>query len=160
MRTRICSGKCGKRLPEDAIHFAYRSSRTGQLRRNCKACHNEEAAQKYSVNTDAKDKARLYQTKYRHRNRSLIISYLSEHPCVDCGETDGIVLEFDHVYGEKIRNVSWMVRQHRTVSKIMDEIAKCEVVCANCHRRRTAKRAGWDIPYLEFKATMLKEKVS
>lgn len=68
--------------------------------------------------------------------------YFATHPCVDCGERDAIVLEFDHI-GEKIESISMMVCKGWSWQSILREIAKCEVRCANCHRRVTAKRAGW-----------------
>lgn len=71
-----------------------------------------------------------------------IVNYLSSHPCVDCGETDPIVLQFDHVRGSKEFNVSRMAHKGFSWGKIEEEIAKCEVRCANCHLRATAKRAG------------------
>lgn len=76
------------------------------------------------------------------RNRGRLIKYYATHPCVDCGESDPVVLHFDHVRGTKIHNVSRMVRTHNW-RKVAAEIAKCEVRCANCHTRITAKRAGW-----------------
>lgn len=63
--------------------------------------------------------------------------------CQDCGETDPVVLDFDHVQGTKRWNVSSMVNSGYSWESILGEVKKCEVVCANCHRRRTAKRAGW-----------------
>jgi hypothetical protein len=74
------------------------------------------------------------------QNRSHIIDYLSCHPCVDCGETDIVVLEFDHLRDKKA-NVSLLVATGFEWRRILEEIAKCDVVCANCHRRRTARRA-------------------
>ena len=81
-----------------------------------------------------------------HKNRfdnlkGMLVEYLSEHPCVDCGESDPIVLEFDHVEG-KTMNVSKMRSQRYKWSVIVKEIAKCEVRCANCHRRTTHNRRG------------------
>jgi hypothetical protein len=70
-------------------------------------------------------------------------TYLREHPCVDCGEPDLVVLQFDHVMGEKVANISLLVRRLVSWQKIMDEIAKCEVRCANCHARKTAASHGW-----------------
>lgn len=63
---------------------------------------------------------------------------------MDCGEADPIVLEFDHVRGEKADNISRMVHGTRSIAAIQAEIDKCEVVCANCHRRRTAETQEWD----------------
>lgn len=74
--------------------------------------------------------------------RQYIVMYLRQHPCVDCGESDAVVLEFDHVRGKKLCSVTAMYRRGFSLSKIKEEIAKCEVRCANCHRRVTAKRAG------------------
>jgi hypothetical protein len=62
--------------------------------------------------------------------------------CVDCPERDVVVLQFDHVRGEKIGNIAHMMRNGVRWDRFVAEIAKCEVVCANCHCRRTAARAG------------------
>lgn len=70
----------------------------------------------------------------------LLIEYFKEHPCVDCGETDPVVLEFDH-RGEKSFEVTQTFAD-RSWRSILDEIEKCEVRCANCHRRRTAVQRG------------------
>ena len=70
-----------------------------------------------------------------------ILEYLLKHPCVDCGEKDVTVLEFDHVKN-KLKPVSSLIRAGAT-SLIEKEIEKCEVRCANCHRRKTAKQFGW-----------------
>jgi hypothetical protein len=67
------------------------------------------------------------------------------HPCIDCGESDPIVLEFDHREGEKkLAAVSTLMTQMKASLKtIKAEIVKCDVRCANCHRRKTAKERGW-----------------
>lgn len=70
------------------------------------------------------------------RESRLIIEYLATHPCVDCGETDNIVLEFDHL-GDKVADLSSYASGGRTWARIEAEIEKCEVRCANCHRRKT-----------------------
>ena len=69
-----------------------------------------------------------------------MIEYLRAHPCVDCGQTDIIVLQFDHL-ANKERDVANMLTGSWSWSAIEKEIAKCEVVCANCHRIRTARSA-------------------
>ena len=62
------------------------------------------------------------------------------NPCVDCGEGDPVVLEFDHLRDKRFSIGQELVR--RSWRSILAEIEKCEVVCANCHRRRTARRRG------------------
>jgi len=74
-------------------------------------------------------------TRTRH-----LIDFFVEHPCSDCAEADPVVLEFDHL-DDKLFNIGQSL-PYRAWESILAEIAKCEVVCANCHRRRTASRAG------------------
>lgn len=58
--------------------------------------------------------------------------------CVDCGEIDPIVLEFDHVDpATKLFNIGESYGKSKEV--ILSEIMKCDIVCANCHRKRTAR---------------------
>ena len=77
----------------------------------------------------ARDRARAWRTKY-----------LDTHPCVDCGESDHVVLDFDHVEGEKLFDISTAVYSGYATQTLEDEAAKCEVRCANCHRRVTHQR--------------------
>ncbi len=84
--------------------------------------------------------------KVAHRRRSeqaqvWINEYLKTHPCVDCGEADPLVLEFDHVRGKQGRKVVTRMTLY-SLSSILKEIENCEVVCANDHARRTFKRAN------------------
>jgi hypothetical protein len=77
--------------------------------------------------------------------------YLLEHPCVDCGLKDPLVLEFDHVeLSAKRLEVNRLVQRGFAWPTVVEELAKCEVRCANCHRRRTARQFDW--PRLEFGA--------
>jgi hypothetical protein len=70
-----------------------------------------------------------------------LIEFFRTRPCADCGQSDPLVLEFDHL-GPKNFNVAAGLRD-RNWQSVLDEIAICDVVCANCHRRRTALRAGF-----------------
>jgi hypothetical protein len=78
----------------------------------------------------------------KKRNGLYVFQYLKNHPCVDCGESDPIVLEFDHQHSKE-RNVSDLLRGSYSLKKVILEIDKCEVRCANCHRRKTAKQFNW-----------------
>lgn len=81
----------------------------------------------------------------RDRTRAYIKAHLEAHPCVDCGETNIIVLEFDHIgeAGTKEFNISDAAREGIGNKRLEAEIAKCEVRCANCHRKKTYERSGW-----------------
>lgn len=62
-------------------------------------------------------------------------------PCADCGVSyPPYVLDFDHLGDDKLDNVSRLVGSKASEEAIRSEIAKCEVVCSNCHRERTHER--------------------
>lgn len=108
----------------------------------CKQAYDRE----YHKNRSSKSKADK-QIKQRARIVSVqqfVWDYLKEHPCGHCGETDPVVLEFNHIDpSTKTHDVSNMAVLGYSLKRIKDEIAKCEVLCANCHRRVTAKMFGW-----------------
>ena len=72
------------------------------------------------------------------------------HPCVDCGEDNILILEFDHVRGKKTFGVCVMGNRIFTIETIQKEIDKCEVRCANCHRIKiiTADVRSWRNRYV------------
>lgn len=75
------------------------------------------------------------------RNRNEVQQYKSNKPCADCRKKyPHYVMDFDHVRGKKLHNVADIVRSNHSRKKVWDEIAKCDLVCANCHRARTHKR--------------------
>jgi hypothetical protein len=88
----------------------------------------------------AKTRKIQLQNERKQRLYAQIWKYKSEHSCVDCGEDDPVVLDLDHVRDIKIDDVSNLVQHGWSWAKILTEIAKCEVRCANCHRRVTYNR--------------------
>src|SRR5205823_13759924 len=80
----------------------------------------------------------------RHLLLDQILAFLCSHPCVDCGEGDPVVLDFDHLNPtDKRWNIADKVTDGSAWPTILAEIEKCAVRCANCHRRRTAHQFGW-----------------
>lgn len=76
--------------------------------------------------------------KRRNERREYVDKYLMAHPCVDCGENDPIVLDFDHRDPAlKFKKISDLVSEIRSWESLITEISKCDVRCANCHRRKT-----------------------
>lgn len=77
--------------------------------------------------------------------RSAVFGFLSKKSCVDCGEKDPIVLDFDHKDPKKkYKPVSKLMSGHWSWETVKKEIKKCTVRCANCHRRKSYKEQnGW-----------------
>jgi hypothetical protein len=93
------------------------------------------------------NRQKVYEKKDLKRARlRAMIRELKSVPCADCGGCfPYYVMDFDHVDGEKLDIVSSLV--HRgSVRRLVAEIAKCEVVCANCHRIRTWNRMDLGVP--------------
>jgi hypothetical protein len=111
----------------------------------CYPCKREYNNNYYHKTGDARRaQKRVNQKRTRDDRRAFIKEYLESHPCVICKEPDHIVLEFDHLDPkEKKYNVSEMVGGNCSIENIKTEISKCRVLCANCHRRETAKQQGW-----------------
>lgn len=140
-RTEKLCGTCKERKPID--EFAVKDARSGRRQSNCRACHKGLRRGHYLANQPKIAKqvaARRRETQLR--NTRAVLGYLVTHHCVDCGESDPIVLQFDHVRGTKSCNVSSMIYD-MAIAEIMKEIEKCDVRCANCHMRRTAAQFGW-----------------
>lgn len=77
-------------------------------------------------------------------HQARLTEYLRNNPCVDCGEDDVRVLEFDHEEPEaKTADVARLASMNIAWERVEAEIAKCSVRCANCHRRRTAEMFGY-----------------
>jgi hypothetical protein len=81
------------------------------------------------------------------RNCRYVAAYLLKNPCMDCGEANIIVLDFVHRDPKsKICQISDLL--YKSIPRIQSEIEKCDVVCSNCHRIRTAKMFGsWRLQY-------------
>jgi hypothetical protein len=133
--------KCGSLLPLDAFHL--RSSVTGARRGECRSCKKQYHREYYQRHKERyRQHQRRNQPKRRERNRRQLFDYLSDKACVDCGETDRVVLELDHVRGDKEFNIGSMVSMF-SWTRIAKELEKCEIRCANCHRRKTARDYKW-----------------
>ena len=145
MTTKVCS-KC--REEYDISHFSW-SIKGVKRHAKCLKCRSEERSAYYQVHRE-EELAYKYERQKDRRDeaRKYVWEYLSTHPCVDCGETDSIVLSFDHVRGSKKMNLSQMVNQGYSLKVLQAEIDKCEVRCMNCHMRQEKVRRGTKYPDL------------
>lgn len=124
---------CG--IEKQESEFRVRSS--GGPVAYCKPCHREYDKLDYKRHKGKRVyKKRLRNSTRRTDTREFIYQYLSKHPCVDCGEKDILVLDFDHLRN-KSNEVSTMALSQCSIKTITKEIEKCVVRCSNCHRRKT-----------------------
>lgn len=87
-----------------------------------------------------KKRSFLRNKSQRSKNKAYVDAIKSISECIDCGESNPLVLDFDHVRGKKIMCISNMVRNSYSIDTIKKEMDKCEVRCSNCHRIITHKR--------------------
>jgi 5-methylcytosine-specific restriction endonuclease McrA len=134
-----CPTCCGSGETLPAAEFYRVASRSDGLSSQCRKCHHGVQRRYYVRNAAAERlRARRRNRRVREENRGRVLRYLEAHACVECGEPNPIVLEFHHVAGRKRDAVACLLRDCREWSMISAEIAKCVVLCANCHRRQTA----------------------
>lgn len=134
---KTCS-KCGLSKPLE--EFQKRAKNKDGHAGICKLCKREYDNAHYKANTDRRQYIINNKLARRKKVQEWILQYLKEHPCIDCGESDIVVLEFDH-RGDKLNHVSILIRTH-ALESVKKEVAKCDVRCANCHRRKTARDFG------------------
>lgn len=100
--------------------------------------HYEPHRQKYI------NRARAWRDACRDVNRQLVLAHLADHPRVDCGETDVVVLDFDHRENKSFGIANMM--QFARWARIAAEIAKCDVRCANCRTWLPTRNRRGSIP--------------
>jgi hypothetical protein len=112
--------------------------------RSCQRDHYRENSERHGKNVRRSARARIA------RLREMVVVRLRAG-CVDCGNQDIRVLEFDHVRGVKVDSISEIIRRGLSVRTLEDELAKCEVRCRNCHQLVTLGRLGgsWHDGYLD-----------
>jgi hypothetical protein len=135
---------CTKCFLEKPIEeFGWKDRTINKRHAVCKECTAKRSSEWYYNNREHHiQSVKANSDSYRNQAREYVYQYLSNHPCVECGETDPIVLEFHHL-GNKEAEIAAMVGQGTSLEKIIKEIEKCEVLCGNCHKRKTAKERGW-----------------
>lgn len=100
----------------------------------------QKAAQRASYE---RNKERYRETNKRtERSLYKLVVELKSNPCTDCGVSyPHYVMQWDHIGTDKIANVGKLARS-ASKERVLAEIAKCELVCANCHAERTWQRLG------------------
>jgi hypothetical protein len=136
---------CPKCRTEKAFNeFGSNKSKRDGLQAYCKSCRAGYMNTWYNNNLDLqRERSKTARHKAIIRAQDFILDYLEKHHCVDCDEDDPIVLQFDHVVGDKEFNVGRAVSLGYSILAIQKEIEKCVVRCANDHIRKTSKEFNY-----------------
>lgn len=131
---KMCYG-CNTEKPLSEFH--QERSRKDGLATQCKACRSAHYKRTYPAKRD-QIKANI--DAYRRDLANQVIA-LKQRPCMDCGGTfPPYVMDFDHRDGsDKVNNISRLISRGNW-ARIEAEIAKCDLVCSNCHRIRSYAR--------------------
>lgn len=141
MESRVCS-QCKEDKPLTKDFFNTKDKLGKKFRTDCKECQNLKQTECYQKKREYyKQCTKTYRKKLRADNQKLLWEYFRNNPCKMCGETNPVVLELDHLHDKKY-NVSDIIFCH-TWESVLEEISKCQVLCANCHKKKTAKDFGW-----------------
>jgi hypothetical protein len=126
------------------LEFNKNSSKKDGLAHSCRECTNKKAQERYQEDPKKQIEANNERRrKNRAFNKENVIKIKEATPCLDCGERHpSYIMDFDHVRGVKLGLVSEMVSNGVPWRHIDAEIAKCDLVCSNCHRYRTFSREG------------------
>ena len=130
METKICT-KCKQEKP--IIDFHWRNKSKGTRRSECKECHNKFMSERYSSN-----KQRVNLLK-------------KEQCCIKCGYNKCLeALEYHHI--DETTKIDTVARLsvHSNTSDVMNEIKKCVLLCANCHREFHTLQRQRNIPLKDF----------
>ncbi len=141
---------CTKCLAEKSeSEYFVKDKKSGRLHAQCKLCYKEHRQSYYAHHYEKYKesyllRAKAHREKLRAEFRSNMLQYMSDKACIDCDEADIRVLELDHIDPKsKLFNVSQAVKLGHTWKEVVAEIKKCRILCANCHKRRTAKQFNW-----------------
>lgn len=139
--TKICT-KC--KFEKDLHLFSLRKLSKDGYSSWYRSCFKENWQERYYKNHNHyRNRHNISRNKIREQIARKVFEYLANHPCISCGEADPIVLEFDHRDKDgKIESISNLIRDS-SWNKVKLEIEKCDVLCANCHRRKTAAQFGY-----------------
>ena len=138
--SRTCA-RC--RVHKPIGEFPLTNAARGTYRSYCRPCCREYGREHYERNRERYlGRIRRRRDIDRPANQRYVDDYLATHPCVDCGEADPVVLEFDHRDPSQKRDDVGRLAHSDSLVLVIAEVAKCDVRCGNCHRRRTLRMFG------------------
>lgn len=138
---RICS-QCKLEKPLNKNFFNAKDKRGIKFRTDCKDCQHLKQSAAYIKKSESYKKAcKNYRSILKEQNQKLLWDFFLKNPCVKCGESNPVVLELDHLRDKKYC-ISQIIFSH-TWESVQKEMEKCQVLCAHCHKKKTAKDFKW-----------------
>jgi hypothetical protein len=132
---------CGHPWPLTAKYWHQRQDSPDGFQPRCKGC-DIAAVRKWQASH--RERYLRSQHEYASPLRAELIDFKESHPCVDCGLCYPYVcMSFDHTGQDKVSDVGKMAKGNghlRGRARLLAEIAKCDLVCSNCHALRTHER--------------------
>lgn len=128
----------GCRTEKHLAEFNVNRAKPDGLQSQCKECKA-----KYFVDNRTRllPKIKAANKAARQVISAYVVQYKSDHPCEKCGEADPCAIDFHHPDGSiKEFSVASATRLSVTLKMVKEEISKCRVLCANCHRKLHAGR--------------------
>lgn len=139
--TRKCT-KC--HLHKDETEYRLINKAKGRLSSWCKLCFSAYEREKWKTSPERRESNKSANKKRKTRNSQFVWDFLKTKACMDCSEPETILLEFDHRdRSTKKFCISEAVRSSVSIETLKKEMNKCDVVCGNCHKRRTVIQMGY-----------------
>ena len=146
METKICS-KC--KIEKPVSEFRFRNKTKGQYHSHCKECEKQRDKIHYRESQDRRIAVRETANFQKNRNLNLVDT-AKLCGCKKCGEMRTYVLDFHHRNpGEKEDTINHMIKSS-SAERIEEEIKKCDILCANCHREFHFLNNAISLSYEEY----------
>lgn len=125
---------CVCKEEKSSDQFVWRNTEQGKRHEVCKLCQREKSKKHYHANKHVYSEKK---NAYVREVLAKVQEFKAAHGCFDCNEKDPVCLDFDHLDpSSKIGNIATLARKW-SYEKLLTEMVKCQVRCANCHRKRT-----------------------
>lgn len=128
-----CCGRCKEQRPIE--HYRVINS-LGTRRRICNDCYNAKRREAYRKDSTVRKGYKDSQTKRRRGIYKWLDDFKRTQQCKLCSENHPACMDFHHRDPSiKQGNITELVRRGCSRETILKEITKCDVLCANCHRK-------------------------
>lgn len=144
--TKICT-KCGRELPLEM--FRWKNKSQGKKHSQCKDCQSTQEHRHYLESKERRKQIRE-RADWSKENNTTLVDYYKTTGCKKCGEKRFYLMEFHHRNPkDKINTINHMIKS-ASYDTLKEEIQKCDVLCANCHREWHYLELTSDITYEDW----------